>query len=111
MLSIKNLVFLMIVSVFFAGCGLKVNSTGIQKLGPDTYFVATSSGVRGNAAKTQAYQEANQYCNSLGKYIVITERKSVHNENEITFMCLNKDDYELKRPKYTTTPDIVIENR
>ncbi len=99
------------------GC---VQSSDILKLGPDTYSISIHAapimgGVFG--AEKESINTANQFCHSLGKEILITNRSSGPSSHlpggtsKITFNCLNKHDPDLKRPVYQGTPNIIIEQR
>lgn len=104
-------------------------SSGVLKMGPDTYSVSVyAAPVRGGitGAKRIAFKEANEYCTALGKEILISntalgDSASIGHfyggTTDITFLCLDKGDTQLKRPNYNpptkimpTTPDIAIEH-
>jgi hypothetical protein len=67
--------------------------------------------------KADAFQEANQYCVSQNKNIQVVNTSETSPpyvlgnfpRAEIQFMCLDKSDAELARPKLQKTPDTVIE--
>jgi len=75
------------------GC-TSTNSSGVLKVGPDTYTVATSAnGWAGGLieAKRMALSEANQYCAQQGKEILVTSKEDVGpGKTEVTFRCLRK---------------------
>lgn len=106
-----KLILFLIVFIFTACAG---QSTGILKMGPDTYSVSISPSTpfEANAMET-ANIMANQYCASLGKEILVsnTSLSSYNGTAKITFYCLSENDPDLIRPSYESAPDIVIENR
>lgn len=89
------------------------NSSGVQKLGPDTYRV--SSDDRNPSVATKAsLQAANAHCTSLGREIVVTNQvdtpQNLRSVSDVTFMCLGKGDPQLARPQYERAPQIRIED-
>lgn len=103
--------------VGLSGCA---QSSGVLKMGPDTYTVSTHAApARGgtSGAKSLSLTEANQYCAGMGKEIYVTNietRPSSHlpgGTADVTFRCLAKGDPELQRPDYEPAADLVIENR
>ena len=95
-------------------------STGVMKMGPDTYTVSVAAApARGGAvgAKQVALTEAGQYCAAMGKEILVTNTSSQRTTNlgagnfDLTFRCLAKGDPDLQRPDYATPPTTVIEDR
>jgi len=106
-----------LISMFLVSCA---QSSGVLKLGPDTYTVSVHAApARGgeSGAKRLAVTEANQYCSSLGKEILvsnISSHRSTHFPGgtvDITFSCFDKGDADLVRPTYQKPPDVVIEDR
>ena len=106
-----------ITSLLTVGC---IQSSGVLKMGPDTYSISVHAapgqgGMTGS--KRTAINEANAHCSAMRKEIVITNadsHPSTHfpgGTTDVTFLCLDKRDIELKRPKYRDSPDIIIENR
>jgi hypothetical protein len=92
-------------AVLLAGC----TDTGPIKIGPDTYSISTRVPLGGPAsAKGQALQEANTFCSSQSREILLDHETSsecaLHGgcgEAEITFYCLNPGDPQLKqRPTF-----------
>jgi len=67
--------------------------------------------------KADAFQEANSYCLAQKKYIRVVNTSESSPpyvlgnfpRAEVQFMCLEKDDAELTRPKMEKSPDTVIE--
>lgn len=95
------------------GCGLKTYTSGIMKMGPDTYTVSAND-LNLAIAQSAAMDLANKHCEQLNKEILVTNRivtNSVRQNYEVTFMCLSKLDAELQRPKYENKPDIIIQNK
>lgn len=105
------------VSMLLAGCAV---SSGIMKMGPDTYSVSVAaSPVRGGTvgAKQMALTDAGQYCAANGKEILVTNTSSETTNArgagtvDITFRCLAKNDPDLVRPEYRKPADTVIDDR
>lgn len=91
--------------------------SGTIKVGPDTYTISTRVPLGGPAsAKGQALKEANLFCDSQGREILLDHMQSsecaLHGgcgEAEIFFFCLAKGDPQLKRQKYSPDPTQKIE--
>lgn len=91
--------------------------TGPIKIGPDTYTISTRVPLGGPAsAKGQALQEANAYCSSQGREILLQHEQSsecaLHGgcgEAEIEFYCLKAGDPMLKRPEFKAEPNQRVE--
>lgn len=103
--------------LFAAGC---TQSSGVMQLGPDTYTVSNHAApVMGgaSAAKKLSLKEANEYCSSQGKNILVTNISTGASDHlpggtaDITFRCLSDNDKELVRPTYEKPADIVIKNK
>jgi hypothetical protein len=85
-----------------AACMLLIScaDTGPQKIGRDAYSISTRVALSGPAgAKGEALQEANKYCESQNKEVLLqTENSSecaLHGgcgEAEITFLCVADND-------------------
>ena len=107
-------IFISLILVILAGC---TRSSGILKVGPDTYTTwAAASPVRGGAAEARriVLSEANEYCEQLGKEILVTNLGTslqAAGQSELTFRCLSKGDLGLQRPEFRQTPDVTIEDR
>lgn len=94
--------FLALVFVVAAGCSY---SSGIMKLGPDTYSASASVwSIRGGypEARRQVIAEANEHCSQLGKEILVTNVNQVGGSGrtyaaEIIFRCISKEGSELQR--------------
>jgi hypothetical protein len=93
------------------GCA---QSTGVMKMGPDTFSV-TADALGASNAKQIALTEASGQCQSMGKEILVTNTSSgkdrARSVYEVTFRCLAKGDPELQRPYYESAPDVVVESR
>jgi hypothetical protein len=87
----------LIATTFLAGCA---GVTDVVSTGSDTYMVA-SHGIMGwssgPAQKAQAFTQANDYCQKMGKTLqVINARDSgnggfgVISSGEVSFKCLSK---------------------
>jgi hypothetical protein len=82
-------------------------SSGVQKLGPDTFTVSSAAApARGGEARRIALDEANEYCAQEAKEILVM---NIHTSTtnafgagsaDVTFRCLTKGDSELRRPDY-----------
>lgn len=99
--------------VLLSGC----TDSGPIKVGPDTYTISTRVPFGGPAsAKGQALKEANVFCESQGREILLNHMQAsecaLHGgcgEAEIYFFCLAKGDPQLKRQKYSPDPTQKIE--
>jgi hypothetical protein len=108
----KRIVFCSTILVV-AGC----TDTGPIKIGPDTYTISTRVPFGGPAsAKGEALQEANSYCTSQGREILLQHEQSgecaLHGgcgEAEIEFYCLSPGDPMLKRPEFKAEPNQRVE--
>ena len=91
--------------------------TGPIKIGPDTYTISTRVPLGGPAsAKGQALREANAFCSTHGREILLQHEQSsecaLHGgcgEAEIAFYCLEAGDPMLKRPQLRAEPNQRIE--
>lgn len=109
--------FLLIGLLVLSGCA---QSSGIMKMGPDTYSLSVHAApARGgvSGAKGIALSDANEFCESVGKEILVKNIESGASQHfpggtvDVTFQCLSFGDSGLVRPEYKSAPDIVIENR
>ena len=102
---------------FLIGCA---SSSGVVPIGPDTFLISrqAGSGFTGlGSLKADAFGEASRFCVSQNKYIRVvntTESSPPYlfgnfPRAEVQFMCLEKGDSELTRPKLESRPDTVIE--
>jgi hypothetical protein len=104
---------LIIVTIFMSSFwGCVSYSSGVLTMGPDTFAVSVDSG-RASQAEKKALQEAQNYCNSVGKKIVVTNTNlsssyGTFNFN-VTFRCLSPDDPEYVRPVYKKPADVEVE--
>lgn len=102
-----------VVLAMLAGCA----DSGPMKVGPDTYTISTRVPFGGPAsAKGQALKEANAFCESQGREILLDHMQAsecaLHGgcgEAEIYFFCLTAGDPQLKRQKYSPDPTQKIE--
>ena len=101
------------------GCA---SNSGVVSIGPDTFMVShqAATGFSGlGTLKADAVKEANEYCIGQNKNIRIVNTSESsppyilgnYPRVEIQFMCLDKNDSELTRPKMQNAPDTVIEIR
>ncbi len=114
-MNLKPIIFLSI--AVLGGCA---QSSGVLKLGPDTYSVSVHAApARGgeSGAKRIALTEANQACMQQGRELLVKNISSGPSSHfpggtvDITFQCLGQSDPSLHRPEYSQEPDIVIQNR
>ncbi|MCH8621145.1 SHOCT domain-containing protein [Undibacterium sp. TS12] len=100
-----------------AGCA---SNSSVLSIGKDTYMVSrqAATGFSGSGTlKAEAFQEATQYCEKIGKsfQVVNTHETSPpyifgnFPKAEIQFMCLNANDAELNRPKLKKEANSVVE--
>jgi len=103
--------------IFLAGCA---SNSGVMPIGQDTYMVSrqAATGFSGSGTlKSEAFQEANEYCTNLGKSIQVVNTSESSPpyvlgnfpKAEIQFMCLSAKDAELTRPKLKKEADAVVE--
>ena len=113
----KKLILLFVAMLIVSGCAA---NSGVVPIGPDTFMVSrqAATGFSGlGTLKADAFQEANEYCLSQNKYIrVVNTSESAppyvwgnFPRAEVQFMCLDKSDVELTRPKMEKAPDTVIQ--
>jgi len=106
-----------ILVLLLAACA---QSSGILKIGPDTYTVSVHAApARGGYSGSRgiALQDANEYCAFMNKEILVEDmnaRKSSYfpgGTTEVIFKCIdpNADDYN--RHQYNNRPNTVIEQR
>jgi len=111
--------YLLVSLLALSGCA---SNSGVVSIGPDTFMVSrqAATGFSGlGTLKADAFQEANQYCASQNKHIRVVNTSESSPpyvlgnfpRAEIQFMCLEKTDAELTRPKMQKSPDTVIEVR
>lgn len=98
-----------------AGCA---SSSGVLKLGPDTYSVSAvappGEGGRTGAQRI-ALTEANQHCAQQSREILVTNMAGSSDPMgrggfQVTFRCLSKGDPELMRPDFQRPADVRIED-
>ncbi|WP_081057535.1 hypothetical protein [Burkholderia diffusa] len=109
------------ISLASFGLLLGCTDTGPIQIGPDTYTISTRVPLGGPAsAKGQALTEANTFCSSSGRQILLNHIQSgecaLHGgcgEAEIVFYCLMPGDPQLARPSYRgdATQRIEIEQK
>ena len=106
----KQVFLFLICAVSLISCA---TSTGVLKLGPDTYKMsAYSSPARGGTsdAEVKVLSTAEEYCNKQGKELLVQHTKFQGESFEAVFHCLDKNDPSYKRPVYQQDPAIVIKN-
>jgi hypothetical protein len=111
--------YVLISLIVVSGCA---SNSGVVPIGPDTFMVSrqAATGFSGlGTLKADAFQEANQYCIKQNKNIRVVNTSESSPpyvmgnfpRAEVQFMCLEKSDAELTRPKMQKMPDTVIEVR
>lgn len=109
--------YLACILMILSGCA---SNSGVVPIGPDTFMVSrqAATGFSGlGTLKADAFQEANKYCLSQNKHIRVVNTSESSPpyvlgnfpRAEVQFMCLEKEDQELTRPKMQKAPDTVIE--
>lgn len=112
---------LAILTAFAAVLTACSSSSGILKMGPDTYTISTSASPgRGGvpAAKRIAYQEASAECLSRGLEVFTLSEKTASPtwtegmaKMDLNFRCLQSEDPEFQRQRLQSSPDQIIETR
>ena len=111
---------LAVVAMYAAAIVSCASSSGVMKLGPDTFTAsAANSPARGGmpGARHTVILQANDYCTAMGKEILVTNETTARTNDagagsaNITFQCLSRDDPALQRPQYEKPADTVIEDR
>jgi hypothetical protein len=98
------------------------SSSGVVKIGPDTFTISTSASPgKGGvpAAKRIAYQEAGEECARRSGMEVFTMSEKTSSPTwtegmanmELNFRCLRPNDPEFQRQLMQSSPDKIIENR
>jgi hypothetical protein len=98
------------------GCA---SNSGVVPIGPDTYMVSrqAATGFTGlGTLKADAFKEASAYCVKNDKHIRVTNTSDNPGpyimgnfpRAEIQFMCLERGDSELTRPKMQKLPDTLV---
>lgn len=85
------------------GCAVK--TSGVKKVGPDTYTVSADH-MNASTAKASVLDQAGAYCANQGKELLVTKtlkRQKVKYFYDVTFLCLNQGDPRLVSPEYETT--------
>jgi hypothetical protein len=101
------------------GCA---HSSGVIKIGLDTYTISTSASLAKGGipvAKRMAYEEAIEQCTKVGNTEVFSLSEKSNETTwtdgmyrfELNFRCLKANDPEFKRQNLQSTPDSIIENR
>jgi hypothetical protein len=108
----KRLILIIAFTIFmgiFFGC---TRSSGVLPMGPDTFTITAHSPNQSDSTK-KALKEAQDYCRSVGKEIIVTNT-SMSGDGlggygfNATFRCLSPDDPEYVRPIYKKPADIDI---
>lgn len=115
----KALITIPALFALVAGCS---TSSGVLKVGPDTFTISTSASPgKGGvpAAKRIAYSEARDECMRRGNLEVFALSEKTASPTwtegmanmELNFRCLRADDPEFQRQRLQSSPDRVIETR
>lgn len=99
--------YLLLSLLIVTGCA---SNSGVVPIGPETFMVSrqAATGFSGlGTLKAEAFQEANQYCIKQNKNIRVVNTSESSPpyvlgnfpRAEVQFMCLDKSDAELTRPK------------
>lgn len=86
-----------------SGCAVK--TSGVKKVGPDTYTVSADH-LNASTAKASVLEQAGVYCANQGQEVLVTKtlkRQKVKYFYDVTFLCLDKGDPRLVSPEYETT--------
>jgi hypothetical protein len=116
MKKIKYQLSMLCVCAFMVSCA---SHTGVVSIGKDTYMVAKqqATGFPGlGNLKAEIIVEGAAHCKSLNKefqLISTTESQPPYiwgnyPRSEITFMCIDADDLDHRRPRLQRTPDSII---
>lgn len=95
------------------------SNTGVVPIGEDTFMVSrqAATGFSGSGSlKAEAFQEASQHCQNMGKKLQVVSTQEAtppfilgnFPKAEVQFMCLDKQDAELGRPKLRKEANTVI---
>jgi putative hemolysin len=86
-----------------SGCAVK--TSGVKKIGPDTYTVSADH-LNASKAKASVLEQAGVYCANQGQEVLVTKtlkRQQMKYFYDVTFLCLDKGDPRLVSPEYETT--------
>ena len=103
--------------IIISGCA---SNSGVVSIGEDTYMVSrqAATGFSGSGTlKAEAFSEATAHCEKMGKTMQVVSTYEAQPpyvfanfpKAEVQFMCLDKGDNELARPKLKKTADTVVE--
>lgn len=97
--------------LLLAGCGAVPRSSGVMKLGPDTYRISARASLANQMeSQRMAFKEAGEHCAGLGREMMSVSTYTKELEPfELTYRCLKADDPQLKRPTLERAPDTVIQ--
>jgi uncharacterized lipoprotein YmbA len=111
-----KIILMTVFILVIAGCS---STSGVLQMGPDTYTLSVGASGTGSIsgndarAKKDALVEANQFCSSKGKQILVqnSNMKSTiaGSTSELIFQCI--DNTDTNRPVYRKEPNLIIENR
>ena len=85
------------ISIILVGCGVMAKSSGVIEIAPDTHRLIARAQFRSNVeSQKMAFQEANAFCDSLGKKMSIVKDREIQklidgtsrfDGYEVTFKC------------------------
>lgn len=102
-MKILALVVSLSAALVLTGCAVK--TSGVKKVGPDTYTVSADH-LNASTAKASVLEQAGEYCANQGKELLVTKtlkRQQVKYFYDVTFLCLDEGDPRLISPEYETT--------
>ena len=110
MQQFTKLLMALVLIVGVTACGTITTSTGPLPLGPDTWRITAKEGIKGfGPSQALAIKEANQFCESVGKNILVIGTREIQPLSaEVTFRCLKTGDVDLVRPTLQPAPNSVI---
>ena len=91
----KRIVLLLMIGL--VGCEI---SSGVLKMGPDSYAISIQNDAFLSTVMLHrsAVNKANDHCSQMKKEMMTTSTSSGSFYYKINFMCLHKDDPDLRRP-------------
>jgi hypothetical protein len=111
-MNLRNRIRLMAVTAVALVAGCVTLPSHVVPIGKDTYQLSMTGVGFATQANTnvKALQEANDYCDKLGKHMVFQHNAEAGvygwspRQSSLTFLCVNADDVEYTRAKVTDAP-------
>jgi hypothetical protein len=99
--------------------GACVSTSEIVPVGPDSYMVSSStsgSALLAGRAPIVSAKEANKYCASQGRHMVIRRTDSAviglgNGTNALVFSCVTDTDPEYQRPNLRKDPNVLVQSQ